>query len=344
MAGIMKGIRAVPGRPAQQWYVTIRDRDFFKGLPLSAAVLFVIWYNGIIITQIGYAPSSITQKREYMKGDAMERFDALIKKDGSGRLTIVEVPFDAKTVFSKPKGTIYVSGTINGIGYRSKLLSRGSGRFVMVLDKAVQKSIGFDGQEMTAQITMSCEDLSAARENLEKQVDVKCDMDVLTAIKTRQSIREFTSGPVSQDMVNAILLAGMQAPTAKNKRPYHFIVIRDRHVLSILARHNPNAAMMEESAGAIIVCGDKNMEGIKEFLYADCAAATQNMLLSMHGLGLGGVWCGVAPNSDWRKLLIHQLALPPKLEPISVIVFGWPAGTRESSCRWEPAKVHYEKW
>lgn len=53
MAGIMKDIRAVPGRPAQQWYVTIRDRDFFKGLPLSAAVLFVIiWYNGIIITRI----------------------------------------------------------------------------------------------------------------------------------------------------------------------------------------------------------------------------------------------------------------------------------------------------
>ena len=49
----------------------------------------------------------------------MERFDALIKKDGSGRLTIVEIPFDAKAVFSKPKGTIYVSGTINGIGYLS---------------------------------------------------------------------------------------------------------------------------------------------------------------------------------------------------------------------------------
>lgn len=274
----------------------------------------------------------------------MERFDALIKKDGSGRLTIVEIPFDAKAVFSKPKGTIYVSGTINGIGYRSKLLSRGGGRFVMVLDKTVQKSVGFDGQAMAAEITMSCEDMDAVREKPEKLVDITSDMDVLTAIKTRRSIREFTLKPVSQDMVNTILFAGMQAPTAKDKRPYHFIVIRDRHVLSILARNNPNAAMMEESAGAIIVCGDKNIEGIKEFLYADCAAATQNMLLSIHGLGLGGVWCGVASNSDWRKLLIHQLALPPKLEPISVIAFGWPAGIKESVCRWETAKIHYEKW
>ena len=45
----------------------------------------------------------------------MEQFDALIKKDDSGRLTIVEVPFDARTVFNKPKGTIYVSGTINKV-------------------------------------------------------------------------------------------------------------------------------------------------------------------------------------------------------------------------------------
>lgn len=162
----------------------------------------------------------------------MEQFDAQIKKDGSDRLTIMEIPFDAKAVFRKPKGTIYVSGTINGIGYRGKLLSRGNGKFIMVLNKAMQKSIGFDGQAMTARVTMSCEDLDAVREDHEKMADITSDMDVLTAIKTRQSIRKFTSKPVSQDMVNAILCAGMHAPTAKNKRPYHFIMIRDRRVPS----------------------------------------------------------------------------------------------------------------
>ncbi|GAA0790926.1 nitroreductase family protein [Faecalicatena orotica] len=274
----------------------------------------------------------------------MEQFDALIKKDGSGRLTIVEIPFNAKEVFHKPKGTVYVSGTINGIEYRSKLLSRGNGKFVMVLDKAMQKSIGFHGQEMTANITMSSEDLESVAGKSDKITDVKCGLDAFTAIKTRQSIRKFTAKPVSQDMVSAILYAGMCAPTAKDKRPYHFIVIRDRCVLSILARYNSNAAMLEHSAGAITVCGDKNREGIKEFLYADCAAAAQNILLCIHGLGLGGVWCGVVPNSDWRKLLIEQLALPNKLEPISVIAFGWPDEEKELCPRWETAKVHYDKW
>lgn len=274
----------------------------------------------------------------------MERFNALIKKDGSGRLTIIEIPFNAKEVFHKSRGAIYVSGTINGIEYRSKLLSRGSGKFVMVLDKAMQKSIGFDGQEMTANITMAFEDLEAVAGEPDKIADVTCGLDVLTAIKTRQSIRKFTAKPVSEDMVSAILYAGMCAPTAKNKRPYHFIVIRDRCVLSMLAQQNSNAAMLEFSAGAIIVCGDKSREGIKEFLYADCAAAAQNILLCIHGLGLGGVWCGVVPNSDWRKLLIGQLALPNKLEPISVIAFGWPDEEKKLCPRWETAKVHYDKW
>ena len=274
----------------------------------------------------------------------MEQFDALIKKDGSGRLTVAEIPFNAREVFHKTKGTIYVNGTVNDIAYRSKLLSRGSGKFVLVLDKAVQKSIGFDGQAMTAHFTMTAEDMEAAREKVEKIDGIRSGMDVLTAIETRQSIRKFTAKPVSQDLVTAVLHAGMCAPTAKNKKPYHFIVLREQPVLSMLARNNPTAAMLAFSAGAIVVCGDKNREGIKEFLYADCAAAAQNMLLGLHGLGLGGVWCGVAPNSEWRKLLIEQLALPPKLEPVSVIAFGWPDEEKELPPRRETAMVHYDRW
>lgn len=58
----------------------------------------------------------------------METFDALIKKDDADRRTIIEVPFNAKEQFCKFKGPIYVSGTINGVAYQSKLLSRGGGK------------------------------------------------------------------------------------------------------------------------------------------------------------------------------------------------------------------------
>lgn len=274
----------------------------------------------------------------------MELFEAPIQKDDAGRLIFFEIPFNAKERFCKPKGTIYVSGTINGANYRGKLLSRGGGKFLMVLDKALQKSIGFEGQAMNAQITMAAEELEPAGQKQEEPVSVSSGMDVLTAIKTRQSIRKFTSRPVGEELVTAMLCCGMYAPTAKNKRPYHFIVIRNRQLLAELASQNPQAAMLADAAGAIVVCGDKNVEGMKEFLYADCAAATQNILLAIHGLGLGGVWCGVVSNSDWRKLMIAVLELPSKLEPVSVIAFGWPDEEKELCHRWELGKIHYDKW
>ena len=274
----------------------------------------------------------------------MQLFDSEISKDESGRLTVITLPFPAREVFAKPKGTIYVNGTINGIEYRGKLLARGGGRFVMVLDKALQKAIGFDGTPMAAHVAMAAEDSNPRQEDVREPVTAPCGMDVLTAIKTRKSIRRFTAQPLQDELLDTILYAGLCAPTAKNKRPCHFVVIRDRQLLFELAQEHANASMLKAAACAIVVCGDKSMEGTKEFLYADCAAATQNMLLCIHGFGLGGVWCGVPANSAWRKLLIDKLALPPKLEPIAVIAAGWPAEEKELSPRWDVGKIHYDKW
>lgn len=274
----------------------------------------------------------------------MEIFETEIRKEESGRLTVVELPFNAKEVFCKSKGTIFVNGTINGTEYRSKLLSRGNGKFIMVLDKALQKAISFDGKTMIAHITMVSDNLAPGKEKEQEPISVTCNVDVLTAIKARQSIRKFTSEPISEEMLNTILCAGLYAPTAKDKRPFHFVVIRDRSLLVELAQHNSNAAMLEFSPCAVVVCGDKNIEGMKEFLYADCAAATQNMLLAIHGLGLGGVWCGIVANSDWQKLLTDKLALPLKFEPIAAIAFGWPDEGKKLYSRWEPEKIHYNQW
>lgn len=271
-------------------------------------------------------------------------FDTEIKKDEAGRFTVIEVPFSAREAFGKPKGTIWVHGTINDIAYRGKLLARGGGRFVMVLDKAMQKSIGFDGKPMSAHITMRSDEADVCRRDIGEPPAAACKMDVMTAIKTRQSIRKFTFEPVSEDMIHTILSAGLCAPSAKDKRPCHLLVVKDRQVLSELAGSNSNAAMLESASCAIVVCGDRNAEGMKEFLYADCAAAAQNMLLCIHGLGLGGVWCGVAAHSDWHKLMAVRFELPPRLETVAVIAVGWPDERKELPDRWEPEKIHYDRW
>ena len=88
----------------------------------------------------------------------MEEFDADIKKDEGGRLTVIELPFFPREVFKRPKGTLYVSGTINHIEYRCKLLARGNGRFAMTVDKALQKALGYDGGTMKVYVTMAVEE------------------------------------------------------------------------------------------------------------------------------------------------------------------------------------------
>ncbi|WP_243131326.1 DUF1905 domain-containing protein [Desulfitobacterium sp. LBE] len=78
----------------------------------------------------------------------MVKFQSQIGKDG--RLTVMEIPFDAKEVFQMPKGTIFVCGVINDIPYRGKLLSRGNGKQVLTIDKTLQKALGYAAEQEKA--------------------------------------------------------------------------------------------------------------------------------------------------------------------------------------------------
>ena len=274
----------------------------------------------------------------------MQMFEAEIIKEENGRLVFIELPFAAKDVFSIQKGTIYVKGTINDVVYRNKLLSRGNGNYILVLNKELQKRVGFVGDRMAVSVTMDVEQEDLRNVTFGEVETATSDIDIVTAIRNRQSIRKFTSRKIEDKVLNTILNAGLQAPTAKNKRPYHFVVIKDRDVLEKLASRNSYAGMLKGAPCGILICGDSNTEGMREFLYADCAAAAQNILLCCHGLGLGAVWCGVARNSDWQKLLIEEFRIPVKIEPVAVIPIGYPDECREIMNRWDNSKIHTDTW
>jgi nitroreductase len=169
-------------------------------------------------------------------------------------------------------------------------------------------------------------------------------VDVLSAIRERRSIRRYTGEPVTEEQLNTILHAGLCAPTARNRRPFHFIVIQDRQLLEKLAQGKIHARMLAGAACGIAICGDKTVEERMEHLYADCFAATQNILLAVHGLGLGGVWLGVTKDSDWYQLIKECLELPAHIEPAAVVSIGHPAEQRPTPHTWEPGKIHYDKW
>ena len=171
--------------------------------------------------------------------------------------------------------------------------------------------------------------------------------DAMQTIMTRPSVRAFLDKPVPEETVERLLRAAMAAPSAKNSRPWAFVLIRDRAELEKLGAALPNAKMTATAPLAVAICGvmDKTLPGeAREYWIQDCAAATENFLLAVHALGLGAVWTGVHPISERIAILKETLRLPDGVEPFCLIPFGWPACPAVVKDKWDPAAVHGDVW
>ena len=169
----------------------------------------------------------------------------------------------------------------------------------------------------------------------------------LETIMTRTSIRQYTDQPVEQAQVEAMLRAGMAAPTAVNAQPWHFVVVNDKAKLGELAAANPRAKMLESAPLAIVVCGDmkKAMEGPgRQFWIQDCSAATENILLAAHAQGLGAVWTAVYPMEERMHPVCEVLKLPETIIPLCTIVIGHPAEQPEPKDKWKPENISYNEY
>ncbi|MDD3242770.1 MAG: nitroreductase family protein [Eubacteriales bacterium] len=170
-------------------------------------------------------------------------------------------------------------------------------------------------------------------------------MDVLQAIRTRRSIREYTEEPVSGEAIRTLLEAGFCAPTARNLRPWNFLVLRDPALREKIPAFHPYAAMTTRPGAAVIViCADLKKQPSREYAAQDCAAAAQNMLLAAHGLGLGAVWLGMYPNEERCRGAHEAFGIPEDMLPAAMVCVGHPAQQREAPQRYDDACVHEEQW
>lgn len=169
-------------------------------------------------------------------------------------------------------------------------------------------------------------------------------MKVMEAILKRRSIRQFTNQPIAKDDLTTLLRAAMMAPTARNCQEWEFVVVRDKNTFKKMMHVHPYAKMLEQAACAIIVCGNTQREHAPGYWMADCGAATQNILLAATSLGIGSVWLGVYPNEERMNGLAQILGLPDYVKPLNIIALGYPAEKKEDLDRFDPAKIHVEKW
>jgi nitroreductase len=259
-------------------------------------------------------------------------------KEGSAVLAYL--PFDVRKEFQIQKGSVYAKCEIGGVPFETKLLSRGEGRFCVFFNKALLKNLALS--EDAQSVVLNIEPRAA--EQKASQPQGLLQNETLQTIAARRSIRAFTGEDVSEDALNTVLNAGFCAPSASNKRPLHFLVSKDRAKMDAFMAASPYVGMLKTAATSIVVCGDKVTQGIPEWLLEDCAAATENMLLAIVSLGLGGCWCGVRQGSDFYKAVETAFCLPGHIRPVSLIAVGVPAEEKAPNDCFNSARVHMETW
>lgn len=165
-------------------------------------------------------------------------------------------------------------------------------------------------------------------------------------IMTRTSIRQYKDQPVEQEKIDIMLKAAMAAPTAVNLQPWHFIVITDKKTIGLLSGKQPTNAPL-----LIAVCGDTDKttmpDGkmkLPDFWVQDVSAATENLLLAAHALGLGAVWTGVYPAMERVAEVANVLNCPQNIVPVAVVRVGYPDEAPEPKNKFKEENISYNKF
>lgn len=164
---------------------------------------------------------------------------------------------------------------------------------------------------------------------------------VLENIAERKSVRKYLNKSVEEDKIDAMVKAGMAAPSGMDRRPWEFVVVTDRAALDSMAAKLPYAKMLTAAPLAIVVCGDTTLSS---YWFLDCSAATQNVLLAAEALGLGAVWTAAYPYEDRIDVVRQNTGLPEHIVPLCVIPIGYPDGPQKAKDKFDEKRVHRNKY
>lgn len=165
-------------------------------------------------------------------------------------------------------------------------------------------------------------------------------------IFNRRSIRIYNGQAIPDELVKDLLEAAMAAPSAVRKDPWRFLVIRNKDTFQKIVEFLPNGKMLLEADLCILICGDieKAHDRQESYMIQDLSAATENILLAAHALGLGACWLGIHPRKDRIQGIKNLFNLPENIIPVTGISLGWPAENPKPRTRFNPDFVHSEKW
>jgi len=173
-------------------------------------------------------------------------------------------------------------------------------------------------------------------------------MDVIEAIRTRRTIRQFSQAPIEFDKITAIIEAGTYAPSSGNLQNWKFILITNKDVIKDIHNYCLDQVWLSSAQALIVVCGlpesaaDKyGVRGERLYTTQNVAACVQNMLLTAHSLELGAAWVG-AFDEDKISMMFD---VPETARPQAIVALGYPDyDPPEKMMQSLPAQVYFNSY
>ena len=168
----------------------------------------------------------------------------------------------------------------------------------------------------------------------------------MDAIFKRRSIRKYTSEPVSEEMVEKVLRAGMAAPTAGNAQEWEFILFENSVIKQKVKEVHEYATALDTAPIGILVCADLEREVYpgEGWWIQDMSAVMQNMLIAAAELGLGSLWLGIYPREERVAGMKELFGLPEHVMPLGIITLGYAVKEKDAIERYDVSRVHWENY
>jgi nitroreductase len=165
-------------------------------------------------------------------------------------------------------------------------------------------------------------------------------MELDVCIKGRRSVRAYKDEPVSKEQIEAVLEAGIWAPTGMNRQPWKFIVIQNKQLIKYVSDETkilvqqvmPSLAKKFQTEADVVcynalvlvlVCAEKD-EQFGQVNLLDSVLAAQNMFLEAYELGLGTCYMGYVQLLGSKPDVLKKIGVPDGCELMVPFVLGHP--------------------
>jgi len=176
---------------------------------------------------------------------------------------------------------------------------------------------------------------------------------MIDAVSKRRSERSYAPKEVEKEKLEEIIWSGLFAPTSANRRPVHYIIVKDAETKKNLAKATKWGGFIADAPAAIVVCAEMAMDRGKRWV-EDCSIAATHLMLEIEAQGLGGCWVQVREGdredkNDAEQIVRDVLKIPKEYRVLCMLSLGYPKKKLPSHKKDEfqrefKERIHLEKF